>query len=154
MARTVRCLRRSMRWRHRRFRPIGIVATTTWCAAGRERSPARMASAWWPAPVPLLTGNMRGAARAGGWGELFGDEGSAYWITREGLRLFSRMSDGRTPRGPLHAAMRRHFGLETDLDLCAAIYGKSIMQRDRKSTRLNSSHSQISYAVFCLKKKK
>src|SRR5256886_2881672 len=28
------------------------------------------------------------------------------------------------------------------------------VQRDRKSTRLNSSHSQISYAVFCLKKKK
>src|SRR5256886_13610163 len=27
------------------------------------------------------------------------------------------------------------------------------MLRDRKSTRLNSSHSQISYAVFCLKKK-
>src|SRR5206468_192482 len=27
-------------------------------------------------------------------------------------------------------------------------------QRDRKSTRLNSSHDQISYAVFCLKKKK
>src|SRR2546430_13340318 len=34
--------------------------------------------------------------------------------------------------------------------------GKSqeIANRDRKSTRLNSSHSQISYAVFCLKKKK
>src|SRR5688572_31227094 len=30
--------------------------------------------------------------------------------------------------------------------------GKSLV--DRKSTRLNSSHSQISYAVFCLKKKK
>src|SRR2546430_9399600 len=28
------------------------------------------------------------------------------------------------------------------------------MNQDRKSTRLNSSHSQISYAVFCLKKKK
>src|SRR5688572_31128698 len=28
------------------------------------------------------------------------------------------------------------------------------MPGDRKSTRLNSSHSQISYAVFCLKKKK
>src|SRR2546427_8654525 len=27
------------------------------------------------------------------------------------------------------------------------------LQQDRKSTRLNSSHSQISYAVFCLKKK-
>src|SRR2546430_15171773 len=31
---------------------------------------------------------------------------------------------------------------------------QSYAQTDRKSTRLNSSHSQISYAVFCLKKKK
>src|SRR2546427_6344146 len=31
--------------------------------------------------------------------------------------------------------------------------GKGPPVRDRKSTRLNSSHSQISYAVFCLKKK-
>src|SRR5688572_32352797 len=30
---------------------------------------------------------------------------------------------------------------------------RGLRQRDRKSTRLNSSHSQISYAVFCLKKK-
>src|SRR2546427_5198717 len=30
----------------------------------------------------------------------------------------------------------------------------AILDEDRKSTRLNSSHSQISYAVFCLKKKK
>src|SRR2546430_9965959 len=30
----------------------------------------------------------------------------------------------------------------------------TLTQKDRKSTRLNSSHSQISYAVFCLKKKK
>src|SRR5688572_30932368 len=29
-----------------------------------------------------------------------------------------------------------------------------VRRQDRKSTRLNSSHSQISYAVFCLKKKK
>src|SRR2546430_8036943 len=32
--------------------------------------------------------------------------------------------------------------------------GGGVRARDRKSTRLNSSHSQISYAVFCLKKKK
>src|SRR2546430_6318213 len=31
---------------------------------------------------------------------------------------------------------------------------REIRRKDRKSTRLNSSHSQISYAVFCLKKKK
>src|SRR2546430_12737111 len=30
---------------------------------------------------------------------------------------------------------------------------RALGRRDRKSTRLNSSHSQISYAVFCLKKK-
>ncbi|MBV8145617.1 MAG: N-acetylglucosamine kinase [Gammaproteobacteria bacterium] len=69
------------------------------------------------------------SARAGGWGELFSDEGSAYWLAREGLRLFSRMSDGRAPRGPLHGILRRHFALEQDLDLCGAIYGKSLSQR-------------------------
>src|SRR2546427_5968369 len=36
----------------------------------------------------------------------------------------------------------------------AAHHDEQHGQRDRKSTRLNSSHSQISYAVFCLKKKK
>src|SRR2546430_12519753 len=33
-------------------------------------------------------------------------------------------------------------------------WSSSVPSQDRKSTRLNSSHSQISYAVFCLKKKK
>src|SRR5438309_7844925 len=33
-------------------------------------------------------------------------------------------------------------------------HGRAQTSRDRKSTRLNSSHSSISYAVFCLKKKK
>src|SRR3989475_1869490 len=36
---------------------------------------------------------------------------------------------------------------------CRSVSGPS-SRPDRKSTRLNSSHSQISYAVFCLKKKK
>src|SRR3712207_8670463 len=34
-----------------------------------------------------------------------------------------------------------------------AVYGEDTIQEDRKSTRLNSSHANISYAVFCLKKK-
>jgi N-acetylglucosamine kinase-like BadF-type ATPase len=70
-------------------------------------------------------------ARAGGWGELFGDEGSSYWLAREGLRLFSRMSDGRSPRGPLYEHVRQYFTLTSDLDLCAAIYGKDIAQRSQ-----------------------
>src|SRR2546429_3265835 len=40
---------------------------------------------------------------------------------------------------------------EGDWDDCRAVRGS---QEDRKSTRLNSSHGYISYAVFCLKKKK
>src|SRR3712207_8867196 len=34
------------------------------------------------------------------------------------------------------------------------LYFKELTGEDRKSTRLNSSHANISYAVFCLKKKK
>src|SRR3712207_7737301 len=58
-------------------------------------------------------------------------------------------------------------GLRTYMTVCAAgavcallsIFineevGSADMGRDRKSTRLNSSHANISYAVFCLKKKK
>src|SRR2546427_8572566 len=37
---------------------------------------------------------------------------------------------------------------------CVGIHFVRFGEGDRKSTRLNSSHSQISYAVFCLKKKK
>src|SRR2546427_7985804 len=40
------------------------------------------------------------------------------------------------------------------IDAILAAAGTSKSKIDRKSTRLNSSHSQISYAVFCLKKKK
>src|SRR2546430_5570312 len=36
---------------------------------------------------------------------------------------------------------------------CGTLALKNSMAGDRKSTRLNSSHSQISYAVFCFKKK-
>src|SRR5206468_12947728 len=36
---------------------------------------------------------------------------------------------------------------------CAGVGRVDVLVADRKSTRLNSSHDQISYAVFCLKKK-
>src|SRR3712207_7908914 len=41
-----------------------------------------------------------------------------------------------------------------DLDKRGAFVGVRRLQQDRKSTRLNSSHANISYAVFCLKKQK
>ncbi len=68
-------------------------------------------------------------ARAGGWGELFSDEGSAYWMAREGLALFSKMSDGRVAKGPLYALLRDHFRVHADLDVCAAVYGPPALTR-------------------------
>lgn len=70
-------------------------------------------------------------ARAGGWGELFSDEGSAHWIARAGLTLFSRMSDGRSARGPLYGLMRERLALEDDLDVCGVVYGQLGGDRSR-----------------------
>src|SRR2546430_5080397 len=60
-------------------------------------------------------------------------------------------SEGRQGRGG-----RTHL-MSPAMAAAAGIAGRLVdvrRWRDRKSTRLNSSHSQISYAVFCLKKKK
>src|SRR2546430_12518384 len=69
-------------------------------------------------------------------------------LLREGEHgLAARAPPSRVPGRAARRRERRH--------------GKGVVVRnalalalDRKSTRLNSSHSQISYAVFCLKKKK
>src|SRR2546422_8436010 len=58
------------------------------------------------------------------------------------------------PRVEHHAVARPHGGdvLADRLHHAGAVRPQDV--RDRKSTRLNSSHGYISYAVFCLKKKK
>src|SRR2546427_8530654 len=65
-------------------------------------------------------------------------------------------ADGAATLHQRHAAKAAHLPQRVRAQL-ARLLGKilSDQQRllDRKSTRLNSSHSQISYAVFCLKKK-
>ncbi len=62
--------------------------------------------------------------RVGGWGELFGDEGSAYWIATQGLNAFSRMSDGRLPRGRLYELMKERLGITSDLDTVGLVIEK------------------------------
>src|SRR2546430_6721642 len=57
---------------------------------------------------------------------------------------------GEPGRVAQHPTMLRGVGHGAELLLECTL----AIQVDRKSTRLNSSHSQISYAVFCLKKKK
>src|SRR2546427_8061011 len=57
-----------------------------------------------------------------------------------------------TPAAPV--ADRIRAALEPALPWVVFVWFGGVVALDRKSTRLNSSHSQISYAVFCLKKKK
>src|SRR5204863_1885894 len=77
-----------------------------------------------------------------------------------GLRRNPTRKPGGQHRADRHAQTQRSAVVivmsiidwrELDADAVAPLYAE---QRDRKSTRLNSSHVEISYAVFCLKKKK
>src|SRR5207253_3902310 len=59
----------------------------------------------------------------------------------------------RDPGGSADCAVYRA-GRGSDAAAATLELGEVSVQEDRKSTRLNSSHVAISYAVFCLKKKK
>src|SRR2546427_5535812 len=72
----------------------------------------------------------------------FGFRGSL----RTGAPENDRLSKLAAERGAATRAYHRRWVLR--------LHPRAAWRRDRKSTRLNSSHSQISYAVFCLKKKK
>src|SRR5205085_5738387 len=77
-------------------------------------------------------------------------------LLRRSLALHCRALRGREPAA---IGIERRFGRshEHDAQVRVEVDAQCRLQRalgDRKSTRLNSSHSQISYAVFCLKKKK
>src|SRR2546430_9165823 len=64
-----------------------------------------------------------------------------------------RLGDKRFALARSHSSIRqRQLDILKDGEIPYQI--EALKNEDRKSTRLNSSHSQISYAVFCLKKKK
>src|SRR5256712_3611421 len=71
--------------------------------------------------------------------------------------LETRTEPGVTSRRPraLDAEFHRQVGAAARNPVHAAVtHALTALEIDRKSTRLNSSHDQISYAVFCLQKKK
>jgi N-acetylglucosamine kinase-like BadF-type ATPase len=57
------------------------------------------------------------AARAGGFGRIFGDEASGYWLGRRALQAVARASDGRGPATLLTSLVLAHFGVTQAWDL-------------------------------------
>src|SRR5690625_4306881 len=104
---------------------------------------------------------MLGDGRAMLLGELITPQQKRFDLQLKGAgpTPFSRRGDGRAT---LNAVLREHImseamaalGVPTSRSLAVTTTGESVFreQADRKSTRLNSSHVAISYAVFCLKK--
>src|SRR2546428_6164815 len=81
--------------------------------------------------------------------------GSRYWRASRSIR---RTTSG-TPSSPKSRARDERFrnppsAIRNHMKFLCVECDRQMAFEDRKSTRLNSSHDQISYAVFCLKKKK
>src|SRR3712207_8908872 len=72
---------------------------------------------------------------------------------RAAERVTERSSDEQRVGYPGQRTVARELVFEAQLHLRAVAGGQRAERLDRKSTRLNSSHANISYAVFCLKKK-
>src|SRR2546427_4982579 len=71
-----------------------------------------------------------------------------------GIVYAARQRDGKSGVLMLGGGSPKNFVLQTEPQIQEILGLTDRGHEDRKSTRLNSSHSQISYAVFCLKKKK
>ena len=61
----------------------------------------------------------------GGWGRLTGDEGSGYYIGREGICAALRAADGVAPQTGLTDAALTHFGVSAPRELISAFYGET-----------------------------
>src|SRR3712207_7870117 len=74
-------------------------------------------------------------------------------MVKRGVPLQNLKQEPAQPAGgnTLRQQVKLKQGIDTDT---AKKIVKFVKDADRKSTRLNSSHANISYAVFCLKKKK
>src|SRR5690606_39804765 len=109
------------------------------------RARSRLLLAEYGDPRPLHSFPTRRSSDLGG-------AGATAWVHGGGFATYAKARSDRMDR--LDELRRRWDEQHEKLrDLVARLKVKAAV-KDRKSTRLNSSHVKISYAVFCLKKKK
>lgn len=70
-------------------------------------------------------------ARAGGWNEFFGDEGSCYWIGKEAMTLFSKQADGRIQKGALYNLVKEKYQLQDDFEFIDVVLNELAPYRDQ-----------------------
>lgn len=69
--------------------------------------------------------------RCGGWLDYFGDEGSAYWLGRKAMQLFSRQADGRSSKSKLYEIIKAEFKLKRDMDFVDVMQNDYIPYREK-----------------------
>ena len=70
-------------------------------------------------------------ARSGGWGEFVGDEGSAYWIAKKAIEIYSKQSDLRLERTIFYKAFKENLNLSYDFELIDLLQNKYKLSRSK-----------------------
>lgn len=69
--------------------------------------------------------------RCGGFSEIFGDEGSCYWVGKKVMEVFSKEADGRLPKGPLYDLIYKEFSLQEDFEFIGLVTDTIFPHRDK-----------------------
>jgi N-acetylglucosamine kinase-like BadF-type ATPase len=101
---------------------------TAW-AAGTEVRPGVAVIAGTGSNI-LGVGRHNETWRAGGWGHILGDEGSGYWVAREGIRAALAHRDGTGPETALTDAAAAFFGVTSIEDVTSRIYEPTIVKSE------------------------
>ncbi len=69
--------------------------------------------------------------RCGGWGCFLGDEGSAYWLGKKLIKLFTKEADGRLEKTLVYQIIRDEYELQNDFDFISLIYDRLECKREK-----------------------
>lgn len=70
-------------------------------------------------------------SRSSGWGPICGDEGSAYWVGKKALEVFTKEADGRYEKTPIYEIFKKELNLKDDFDLIHLIHNQYSLDRGK-----------------------